>query len=44
MAFMYLTYIMYGIIALSIIGFGCIYKKIKLAIAIIKTAAIFVKD
>lgn len=44
MAFMYLTYIMYGIIGLSIIGLGCIFNKLRLAIAIIKTAAVFVKD
>ena len=29
---------------LSLIGFFCIYNKIRLAIAIIKTAAIFIRD
>jgi len=35
---------MCGIVAASIIGFLCIFNKIRLAIAIIKTAAIFIKD
>jgi choline transporter-like protein 2/4/5 len=28
----------------SLIGFACIFNKLRLAIAVIKTAAIFLKD
>jgi solute carrier family 44 (choline transporter-like protein), member 2/4/5 len=35
---------MLAICAASFIGFLCIYNKLRLAVAIIKTAAIFVKD
>jgi hypothetical protein len=35
---------MIGIIAASVIGFLCIFNKLRLAVAIIKTAAVFIKD
>lgn len=41
---MYLTYVLIAIFVLSLVGLACIFNKIRLAIAIIKTAAIFVRD
>lgn len=35
---------MVGILGLAIIGFICIFNKLRLAVAVIKTAAIFVRD
>ena len=40
----YLAYILFGLWALSLFGLFCMYHKIRLAIAVIKTAAIFVRD
>ncbi|CAD8110212.1 unnamed protein product [Paramecium sonneborni] len=44
LTFQYLTYVMYGICAFAVIGLICIFNKIRLAIAVIKTAAMCVKD
>jgi beta-lactamase regulating signal transducer with metallopeptidase domain len=39
-----LSYCIFAIWVLSVIGLFCIMEKIKLAIAVIKTAALFVRD
>jgi len=41
---LYMAYTIWGILGLCIIGFLCMFNKIRLAIAIIKTATIFVGD
>ena len=38
------SYILFGVLAISFIVFICLYNEIRLAIAIIKTAAIYIKD
>lgn len=35
---------MAGILAICLIGFFCMFDKIRLAIAIIKTATVYVRD
>ncbi|KAM3134855.1 hypothetical protein pb186bvf_013024 [Paramecium bursaria] len=44
LTFQYLTYVMYALIVLSMIALGCIFRKLQLAVAVIKTAALCVKD
>jgi hypothetical protein len=35
---------MLGVLGVSVFGFLCIFNKLRLAVAIIKTAALFIKD
>lgn len=39
-----ISYCIFAIWGLSLIGFFCMFEKIKLAIAVIKSAALFVRD
>lgn len=41
---LYIAYAIWGILGICIIGFLCMFDKIRLAIAIIKTATLYVRD
>lgn len=42
--YQYVSYVIFGIAGLSFIGLLCMWKNIRLAIAIIKTATLFVME